>query len=124
MQDMFSKPRQSISLFLLATAIANASILGCSEKPSLRETAQRGDLIIAALEKYRADHGQYPPSLKHLSPKYIDKIPSPTWGLREWIYEGDERGFFLMVDESVHTGDGNSRWFKYQGKELGWETGD
>ena len=43
---------------------------------------------------------------------------------REKIDESNGKEFTLRVDESVHTGDGNSRWLRYQGEKWGWQIGD
>jgi type II secretory pathway pseudopilin PulG len=98
---------------------------GCSNsQPQLKETEQRGNKIIQALKRYRTDTGDYPKTLVELSPKYLQEIPLPTWGLKEWIYEADANSFNLQVNETIYTGDGNSHWFRYLGEMHGWQTGD
>lgn len=39
--------------------------------------AERGNLIVAALESYRAANGQYPEEIEDLVPEYIESIPDP-----------------------------------------------
>jgi hypothetical protein len=100
-------------------------LVGCSSgRQKMAETTQRGNRIVRALEQYHADRGRYPNSLTDLSPKYLREIPPPTWGLRTWQYQSRASDFTLRVDESVHTGDGDSRWLQYMGKQLGWQVGD
>jgi hypothetical protein len=100
-------------------------LVGCSSgRRALEETKHKGDQIIHALEQFRADHGKYPKSLADLSPKYMQEVPPPTWGLKTWQYEADEKGFTLRVDESIFTGDGNSHWLRYMGEKWGWQIGD
>jgi hypothetical protein len=111
---------QSLLLVPLVLCLAGCS----SSQTKINETKQRGDQIIRALEQYRADNSRYPTSLTDLSPKYLPDVPSPTWGLRTWQYESDGKEFTLRVDESIHTGDGNSRWLRYQGEKWGWQIGD
>lgn len=112
------------TLFFLLLPVA-LCLSGCSDdRGSIKETKQRGNQIIQALEQSRAARGQYPKSLADLSPKYIQELPSPAWGLKTWQYESDGKEFTLRVDESVRTGDGNSHWLRYQGKKWGWQIGD
>lgn len=116
-------PSMKMSLTLLLLAISCSG--GCtSDRAKIDETKKRGNQIIQALERFRADQGHYPTSLTDLVPKYIHTLPSATWGTRTWKYAADANGFTLSVDESVHTGDGQSRWLRYQGEKLGWQTGD
>jgi hypothetical protein len=91
---------------------------------SVDETTRRGDVLVQALNKYRADHGRFPRSLAELSPQYLKEIPQPDWGLRRWIYEPSESDFYLKVNETEHTGDGDSHWLRYEGEKSGWRMGD
>ncbi len=73
---------------------------GCKWSDSkVRQSQSRGNLVVAALESYMQDNGQYPPSLESLVPKYLETIPQPVAGDREWIYEvwvkDDKHGFHL-----------------------------
>src|SRR5262249_24905908 len=38
-------------------------------------TRQRGDVLVAAIERYRGDHGRYPDALADLLPRYVQTIP-------------------------------------------------
>ena len=88
------------------------------------ETKNRGDIVIQALEQFKATNGIYPATLGELTPSYLKEIPLPKWGLQQWIYERKTTGDFnLQVNESIHTGDGNARYLRYYKKE-GWGTGD
>ena len=112
-------------LLFFLPLLVTLCIAGCSNgQGRIDETKQKGNQIIRALEQFRIDRGQYPKSLADLSPKYIRELPPPTWGLKTWQYESDGSEFTLRVDESVHTGDGNSRWLRYQGEKWGWQIGD
>jgi hypothetical protein len=109
--------------FLLLLLSVTTFLAGCSDThQQIKETEQRGDKIIRALDQFFADNGKYPKSLSELTPKYLTEIPAPTWGLREWIYNGD--GYILGVNETIYTGDGNSQWLRYQGAMSGWQKGD
>jgi hypothetical protein len=60
-----------------------------------RESIQTGNVIVAALKKYHADHGKYPDVLTDLVPQYLSSIPSPTAGDRTWRYRSSGGKFFL-----------------------------
>jgi hypothetical protein len=91
---------------------------------SVDETKRRGDVVIQALNNFHADHGRFPRSLAELSPQYLEEIPEPDWGLRRWLYEPDGSDFYLRVNETEHTGDGDSHWLRYEGDKSGWRMGD
>jgi hypothetical protein len=42
---------------------------------------QRAESLIAKIEKYKVDNGNYPPQLKELIPKYIDSVPVAKYAL-------------------------------------------
>ncbi|MEN8150813.1 MAG: hypothetical protein ABFS86_13400 [Planctomycetota bacterium] len=98
--------------------------VACSEQADLDETRRRGDRIVSALESYRTTEGEYPTTLEELTPDYLPEIPTPTWGLRTWVYEHLTDGFGLAVHESRRTGDGNAHWYAWLGPEHGWQFGD
>lgn len=52
----------------------------------LEETRRLGAELVAALEAYRADRGEYPETLDDLVPDYLARIERPTWGVGEWTY--------------------------------------
>lgn len=111
-----------VKLLLLLVVLC---LPGCSSgRAKIEDTKQKGNQIIRALEQFRADHGRYPKSLTDLSPRHIRELSPPTWGLKMWEYESDGKAFTLGVDESIHTGDGDSRWLRYQGQKWGWQIGD
>ena len=77
---------------IVLTACGNVSlpsILPTDEPPGVGEKAERGytfsEPIIAALEKYRADHGAYPEKLALLVPDYLPTAPTAPEGL-EYSY--------------------------------------
>jgi hypothetical protein len=112
----------------LIPLVALLACFGGCEAGQLKETSSRGDVILKALDRYKADNGDYPTNLKDLCPKYLNEIPAPTWGLRTWVYDqpsSSHRGYpYLKVNEDEHTGDGNSHWFQYLGPQWGWQRGD
>ena len=59
---------------------------------SVAESQRRGDQLVAALERYKFDHKQYPPNLDALVPEYLGALPLPTAGDRTWRYEPLENG--------------------------------
>jgi len=114
-------------MVLIGTAAIACVLAIYASRGSIKETTRRGDIIVQALNKYRADHNRYPASLVELCPHYLVTIPAPDWGLRAWDYKPDPTstaGFDLGVNETERTADGSSRWLRYFGPQFGWDTGD
>ncbi|MBF0530626.1 MAG: hypothetical protein HQK55_15445 [Deltaproteobacteria bacterium] len=44
-------------------------------------TLQRAQIIIAACQKYQADHGNYPDGLTDLIPRYLERLPRLNYTL-------------------------------------------
>lgn len=64
------------------------------------EVMEKGDTILAALRKHKADTGQYPSQLSDLVPTYLDTVPTPDWGVRRWDYSADSEILVLAVYEN------------------------
>ncbi len=47
----------------------------------VRRVSHHGEPIIAALERYHSDHGEYPPSLDGLVPNYLTAVPRTGIGV-------------------------------------------
>lgn len=62
---------------------------------------ENGRHIIACLERYKVDYGEYPQKLDLLVPACMEKIPSPSWywGVDQWQYllSKDASNFSLCV---------------------------
>ncbi len=71
-----------------------------------KETKRRGDLIVSAIEKYRAQTGVYPPTLDSLVPEYTPEIPAPVVGKCKWHYlVRPARQFYeISVEDESRTG--------------------
>ena len=66
----WSKPATYAVLCVLALAITTAS----------RQLARyRANQIVAAVERYRSDHGEYPECLTQLVPQYMEAIPPASY---------------------------------------------
>lgn len=96
--------RASLSL----AALSLASLGGCSHgvwsNQAIRESQERGNEIVEALEGYFKDQGRYPSQLDSLTPKYLSQIQEPVAGTRPWRYVTDEAGsvFDLSFGGGVH----------------------
>lgn len=66
-----------------------------------------GCQIILALEGYHSDHGEYPASLDLLDAQYIESIPQPVVGPRQWTYftEGDNNQIFCLNADTGRPGE-------------------
>ena len=65
---------------ILLLALAACKVFSVAEPPGVGEQAERGyavcDPIIAALEQYKADKGEYPEALEGLMPGYLPHVPT------------------------------------------------
>lgn len=74
------------ALALVSAIVVIVGGLFALERVQIRRTAARGNRVVRALEQYKLDHGHFPSSLDLLTPRYVDQIPLPTWGSRQWKY--------------------------------------
>jgi hypothetical protein len=83
-----------LALFLFAIAVSGCdkfqSFLAAESwkwsAPQVAETENRGDIVCHAIDAYRAKTGKYPAQLGDLQPEYLQRIPKPTVGDKEWDY--------------------------------------
>ena len=61
------------------------------DEAAIETTKDRGDLLVAALERHRAVASRYPDSLPQLVPAHLDSIPRPAWG-DAWTYQPFQDG--------------------------------
>jgi hypothetical protein len=76
-------------LRVLAFVSLSCILAACYVWPDAQvvETKRRGDIVRHALGRYRERSGKFPKTLQSLSPEYLQTIPQPTVGKREWVYE-------------------------------------
>ena len=86
-----------IALFTSKFAVEKAATL-------TRETAiVQTEPLIAAIEKYKIEKGEYPENLESLQGKYIQEIPKPTiMGMRAYQYEKQNSSFQLTFERLWH----------------------
>ena len=96
----------------MATRVAAAILLAigvsaCERWSDARvaESKQRGDIVCEAVKAYRAKIGKYPFQLSDLQPDFLQEIPQPTAGAKQWGY--------TVVD------DGADYWLYVVGSEWG-----
>jgi hypothetical protein len=59
--------------------------------------------LIAAIEKYKTENGEYPENLESLKGKYIQEIPKPIiMGMRAYQYEKRNSSFQLSFERLWH----------------------
>ena len=67
-------------------------LIGCS-KPNdpefYKESINRGNILITAIEKYKDKNKTYPKNLKILAPKYIKNVPTSNINNMKFIYHID-----------------------------------
>jgi hypothetical protein len=94
--------------FALCAALLSLGLRGCERRSATAEDFRRGDAIVAALQKYRADHGHYPDRLGSLAPHYIRALQNPDYGERRWdyIHYCEKDTYSLMMWTSTKPGYG------------------
>lgn len=82
------RSRLAVPLVVLAGLAAGFTTYRWAHRDDARleETRQMGEVLVAAIESYRADHGEYPEALADLVPAYVARIERPSWGVGEWTY--------------------------------------
>lgn len=68
---------------ICALYVIGTWILGGNPTP---RNVDNGDRIIAALDKYKAGNGAYPPSLNALVPEYLSEVPEAHGRGMKWDY--------------------------------------
>ena len=141
------KDPKSIAQFLLAVKSARAmpnervaAILARLLMPEMsvavgvesRAAARIRETHLAlALARYHSDHGAYPPALKELTPKYIEKLPPDPFAGGPFRYRRQGKGYLLYSVGSNRKDDGGrNKWLDfaaeddpdYEGDDIGIRT--
>lgn len=91
---------------LLIACICFAAIQFWLLNTSTRRLEERTAPAIAALEKYKADNGNYPDRLEALTPKYLQSLPECKMLLSKMWYQklDEEKGYRLICKTGVEWG--------------------
>lgn len=68
----------------------------------IEQSKRIGDRILAACAAYHSEHGQFPPTLESLVPRYIDRIDPPIAGSETWEYSQSRGRCFLSFGQGKH----------------------
>lgn len=89
-------PKEAVVMFnantiftlLTFSVLPGLACQGCGNWSSgaVAESQRRGNEIIAAIEDFQRDIGEYPEDLQQLVPKYLQSMKPPTAGSRAWGY--------------------------------------
>ncbi len=109
---------------LLGTALFFALAAGAAsylwDRYSFRSAKRQGLAIAKALVEYRDLHGIFPSSLHELTPEFLERTPSPRWGLGRWEYVVliPEQEFMLSLcaNESCYP----ALHYVYKGSDGDW----
>jgi len=71
-----------------------------SSDKDVSKSMKRGNIIITNVLAYKAKSGKPPESLEKLVPEYMDHIPLPVAGTRQWIYSTWADGSFSLGFEA------------------------
>jgi hypothetical protein len=80
--------------FLIIISFLCGITIGCSKPNDLefyKESISRGNIIVAALERYRGKNKTYPDSLENLVPEYIENLPKSDINDLPFIYNYYEK---------------------------------
>lgn len=62
----------------------------------VKDSIEKGDLIISKIKLYHEKNGRYPGQLTELIPDYLDILPLPSAGVNQWYYGvGEDFSFDL-----------------------------
>jgi hypothetical protein len=88
--------------WILASLVVLALLArGCYGLVYNQEDQPKAELIIAALDAYRARNGRYPPSLDELAPQFMPQLPVPRqYGIIDYVV--DEPGEKCWVAYNTH----------------------
>jgi hypothetical protein len=88
--------------WILASLVVLALLArGCYGLVYNQEDQPKAELIIAALDAYRARNGRYPPSLDALAPQFMPQLPVPRqYGIIDYVV--DEPGEKCWVAYNTH----------------------
>ncbi|QEL14247.1 hypothetical protein [Limnoglobus roseus] len=101
-------------LLLLLAVLTGTSVFAIlwwqAEYPSRPALKSQGERMIAAVERYRTQHGEYPATLEDAG------ITPPSHGYGPWQYGHNDNSFWLIV------GDYGKDWFvlSYVSGDRGW----
>ena len=90
---MVQKGGLRVSGFLASLIVSAEALLVCGIALSvdtdarIHATIAAGETIVAAVEGYRRERGNLPPTLDHLVPRYLVALPTPEYGAREWQFD-------------------------------------
>lgn len=105
-----------ISCVWLASVAATVIVIVVIVGADRRHERTSAEAVSGAVERFRADRGEYPAQLGELVPRYLPRIPSPHRQSGEgcsFLYERGERGVILgrlvyQVDfQDCNTNDGD-----------------
>lgn len=85
--------------------------------PNAVQTRKYAESLIIAIEKWRAEQGEYPATLELLSPRYMAKNAPPLYGDGKWYYTTSSIGFTLR-----YQADGGYPSCTYASDTMRWNT--
>ncbi|MDO9020644.1 MAG: hypothetical protein Q8S73_44165 [Deltaproteobacteria bacterium] len=82
----------------LSSVVSTLAVFVVLRVAGARHERAAADAVSHAVERFRADHGEYPPTLEALIPRYLPQIPTPYRVSGEgcvFLYEREARGATL-----------------------------
>ncbi|MGB5107061.1 MAG: hypothetical protein WBP29_07390 [Candidatus Zixiibacteriota bacterium] len=99
-------PRYGLLLFGFVPTICYLAGIGILAQEMRKTACEKGDSILAAMDRYRSDHGQPIEKLTDLVPDYFEAIPGhPYFDSDYYIRDGTAIGFYagalVTCDKSI-----------------------
>ncbi|MEW6348108.1 MAG: hypothetical protein AB1646_03545 [Thermodesulfobacteriota bacterium] len=76
--ELLRKPHDMALVLIPFIYFATVGALATTGYGNYRLAQSNGERIIAAVDKLKAHHGQFPRTLEELTPRYLDEVPCAT----------------------------------------------
>lgn len=113
----YSRGKSVYHFLITLICLAAVAVFALNTSMSTTKARANTERVIASLERYRSEHGQYPDTLTPLVPRYLSEIPRCQSG-RVYYFRHEDGSYGLACSVYVFM-----RWF-YSSKTNAWELDD
>lgn len=114
MLSAMSRSASSFYCILASASVLACTQAGCRHQSSVRQepTIERGNEIIAAIERYEERHGEYPEALEDLVPDYLERVDATSWwyGAGNGVFQLTFSGRSGILMETWMYDSRNNKW--------------
>ncbi len=112
-----SRGKSAYHFLIALVCLAGVVVFALNASMSTTKARANTERVIASLERYQSEYGQYPEALTVLVPRYLSEIPRCQSG-RVYYFRHDDGSYGLACSAYVFM-----RWF-YSSKTNTWELDD